>query len=153
MCWVQEHVEENGHSTISTKDVDDWLPITGDRHAKWWYAAFHNVTAMVGAGVLSLPYAMVYLTWLVTKKSISFQSYTIKNGGKFLWIILIFNLEIDFSKCRPQLHKSMGLLIGSWTLLIMMIKSRIQCLSLSLEEWNWTMHKKKTPMTYNLQWK
>ena len=60
-------MEENGHSTISTKDVDDWLPITGDRHAKWWYASFHNVTAMVGAGVLSLPNDMVYLTWLVTK--------------------------------------------------------------------------------------
>lgn len=63
-------MEENGHSTISTKAVDDWLPITGDRHAKWWYSAFHNVTAMVGAGVLSLPYAMVYLTWLVTKKNL-----------------------------------------------------------------------------------
>lgn len=58
---MQEHVEENGHPT--TKSVDDWLPITGDRNAKWWYAAFHNVTAMVGAGVLGLPNAMVYLTW------------------------------------------------------------------------------------------
>jgi hypothetical protein len=58
---VQEHVEENGHPT--TKSIDDWLPITGDRNAKWWYAAFHNVTAMVGAGVLGLPNAMIYLTW------------------------------------------------------------------------------------------
>ncbi len=41
----------------------DWLPVTASRNAKWWYAAFHNVTAMVGAAVLSLPYAMVYLTW------------------------------------------------------------------------------------------
>lgn len=23
-----------------------------------WYAAFHNITAVVGAGVLGLPYAM-----------------------------------------------------------------------------------------------
>jgi hypothetical protein len=44
-------------------NVEDWLPVTGSRNAKWWYAAFHNVTAMVGAAVLSLPYAMVYLTW------------------------------------------------------------------------------------------
>ncbi len=44
-------------------NVEDWLPVTGSRNAKWWYAAFHNVTAMVGAGVLGLPYAMVYLTW------------------------------------------------------------------------------------------
>ncbi|ESQ28527.1 hypothetical protein EUTSA_v100187781mg, partial [Eutrema salsugineum] len=31
------------------KNVDDWLPITSSRNAKWWYSAFHNVTAMVGA--------------------------------------------------------------------------------------------------------
>eukprot|EP00246_Nothoceros_aenigmaticus_P010382 TRINITY_DN2685_c0_g1_i1.p1 TRINITY_DN2685_c0_g1~~TRINITY_DN2685_c0_g1_i1.p1 ORF type:complete len:527 (+),score=38.12 TRINITY_DN2685_c0_g1_i1:182-1582(+) len=47
----------------TTKSVDDWLPVTGSRDAKWWYSAFHNVTAMVGAGVLGLPHAMVYLTW------------------------------------------------------------------------------------------
>ncbi|KAK2661541.1 hypothetical protein Ddye_000115 [Dipteronia dyeriana] len=45
------------------KEIDDWLPITSSRNAKWWYAAFHNVTAMVGAGVLSLPYAMAQLGW------------------------------------------------------------------------------------------
>ncbi|XP_052197765.1 lysine histidine transporter 1-like [Diospyros lotus] len=45
------------------KEIDDWLPITSSRNAKWWYSAFHNVTAMVGAGVLSLPYAMAALGW------------------------------------------------------------------------------------------
>lgn len=60
---VQEHMVENGHKRKVKNNVDEWLPITGDRHAKWWYAAFHNVTAMVGAGVLGLPNAMVYLTW------------------------------------------------------------------------------------------
>ncbi|KAG6546777.1 hypothetical protein Mapa_011723 [Marchantia paleacea] len=45
------------------KNVDDWLPVTGSRNAKWWYSTFHNVTAMVGAGVLSLPSAMAYLGW------------------------------------------------------------------------------------------
>nr|GMC50825.1 lysine histidine transporter 1-like [Ipomoea batatas] len=45
------------------KNVDEWLPITSSRNAKWWYSAFHNVTAMVGAGVLSLPYAMAHLGW------------------------------------------------------------------------------------------
>ncbi|KAG1358888.1 lysine histidine transporter 1 [Cocos nucifera] len=45
------------------KSIDDWLPITSSRNAKWWYSAFHNVTAMVGAGVLSLPYAMSELGW------------------------------------------------------------------------------------------
>ncbi|PQQ09646.1 lysine histidine transporter-like 6 [Prunus yedoensis var. nudiflora] len=33
------------------------------RRAKWWYSTFHTVTAMIGAGVLSLPYAMAYLGW------------------------------------------------------------------------------------------
>ncbi|KAK1570853.1 hypothetical protein Q3G72_008122 [Acer saccharum] len=45
------------------KAIDDWLPITSSRNAKWWYSAFHNVTAMVGAGVLGLPYAMAQLGW------------------------------------------------------------------------------------------
>jgi len=43
--------------------LEAWLPVTGNRKAKWWYAAFHNVTAMVGAGVLGLPTAMQWLTW------------------------------------------------------------------------------------------
>ncbi|XVE67757.1 hypothetical protein DITRI_Ditri09bG0013900 [Diplodiscus trichospermus] len=45
------------------KEIDDWLPIASVRNAKWWYSAFHNVTAMVGAGVLGLPYAMAELGW------------------------------------------------------------------------------------------
>jgi hypothetical protein len=47
------------------KAIDDWLPISSSRNAKWWYSAFHNVTAMVGAGVLSLPYAMAQLGWYI----------------------------------------------------------------------------------------
>ncbi|OIS97887.1 PREDICTED: lysine histidine transporter-like 2 [Nicotiana attenuata] len=45
------------------KAIDEWLPITSDRNAKWWYSTMHNVTAMVGAGVLSLPYAMSQMGW------------------------------------------------------------------------------------------
>ncbi|KAJ1391570.1 Amino acid transporter, transmembrane domain [Sesbania bispinosa] len=45
------------------KQIDEWLPINSDRSAKWWYSTFHNVTAMVGAGVLGLPYAMSDLGW------------------------------------------------------------------------------------------
>ncbi|KAL8162634.1 hypothetical protein V2J09_014123 [Rumex salicifolius] len=40
------------------KEIDAWLPVTSSRNAKWYYSAFHNVTAMVGAGVLGLPHAM-----------------------------------------------------------------------------------------------
>ncbi|CAK9172563.1 unnamed protein product [Ilex paraguariensis] len=45
------------------KELNDWLPVTSSRNGKWWYSAFHNVTAMVGAGVLGLPYAMSELGW------------------------------------------------------------------------------------------
>lgn len=42
---------------------DRWEEEGPPREAKWWYSTFHSVTAMVGAGVLSLPYAMAYLGW------------------------------------------------------------------------------------------
>lgn len=47
------------------KAIDDWLPVTASRKAKWWYSAFHNITAMVGAGVLTLPYAMSKMGWYI----------------------------------------------------------------------------------------
>ncbi|KAK3413041.1 hypothetical protein EUGRSUZ_I01675, partial [Eucalyptus grandis] len=45
------------------KAINDWPPITSSRNTKWWYSTFHNVTAMVGAGMLGLPYAMAELGW------------------------------------------------------------------------------------------
>lgn len=56
---------QNDEKLAKQKAIDDWLPITSARNAKWWYSAFHNVTAMVGAGVLGLPYAMAQLGWYV----------------------------------------------------------------------------------------
>lgn len=50
---------------VERKNINDWLPITKSRNAKWWYSAFHNVTAVVGAGVLGFPYAMSELGWFV----------------------------------------------------------------------------------------
>ena len=38
--------------------LEDWLPITASRNAKWWYSTSHNVTAVVGFDVLSFPQAM-----------------------------------------------------------------------------------------------
>ena len=32
-------------------------------HARWYHAAFHSICAVVGAGVLGLPYAFKYLGW------------------------------------------------------------------------------------------
>jgi amino acid permease len=58
------YISTNGETrSAKEKAIDDWLPITSSRNAKWWYSAFHNVTAMVGAGVLGLPYAMAELGW------------------------------------------------------------------------------------------
>ncbi|XP_051115666.1 lysine histidine transporter 1-like isoform X2 [Andrographis paniculata] len=45
-------------------EKDNWIAINSStRNAKWWYSAFHNVTAMVGAGVLCFPYSMTELGW------------------------------------------------------------------------------------------
>lgn len=55
--------EEQSAADAKQKAIDDWLPVTASRKAKWWYSAFHNLTAMVGAGVLSLPYAMSHMGW------------------------------------------------------------------------------------------
>ncbi|KAA3475755.1 lysine histidine transporter 2-like [Gossypium australe] len=49
--------EKRDSAPSNDDSLNDWLPITKSRNAKWWYSAFHNVTAMVGAGVLGLPYA------------------------------------------------------------------------------------------------
>ncbi|KAL2523242.1 Lysine histidine transporter 1 [Forsythia ovata] len=57
------HSNNVDERTAEEKAIDAWLPITSSRNAKWWYSAFHNVTAMVGAGVLSLPFAMSELGW------------------------------------------------------------------------------------------
>ncbi|KAM7483427.1 hypothetical protein LguiB_008010 [Lonicera macranthoides] len=54
---------EKGRKSAREKELNDWLPITANRNSNWWYSAFHNVTAMVGAGVLGLPYGMSQLGW------------------------------------------------------------------------------------------
>ncbi|KAJ6982227.1 hypothetical protein NC653_025363 [Populus alba x Populus x berolinensis] len=53
-------------STSPSKEAQSmskWTEGDPARRAKWWYSTFHAVTAMIGAGVLSLPYAMAYLGW------------------------------------------------------------------------------------------
>lgn len=60
---ASDKAQNENKSLAREKAIEDWLPITSSRNAKWWYSAFHNVTAMVGAGVLSLPYAMAALGW------------------------------------------------------------------------------------------
>ncbi|KAL3147305.1 hypothetical protein ABBQ32_002791 [Trebouxia sp. C0010 RCD-2024] len=62
---TQKPVHETHAETpeYDSSDSEDELPITANRHARWWYSIFHNITAMIGAGVLGLPYAFKYLGW------------------------------------------------------------------------------------------
>ncbi|PNT63501.1 hypothetical protein BRADI_4g16720v3 [Brachypodium distachyon] len=79
------------------QDIDDWLPITSSRKAKWWYSAFHNVTALVGAGVLSLPYAMSELGCVSTGTT-SWGSTPF--GQKLgLWIVVPQQLIVEVGVC------------------------------------------------------
>ncbi|TXG56803.1 hypothetical protein EZV62_018116 [Acer yangbiense] len=55
-CRILTQTQKNLCST-NRRDANS------SRQAKWWYSTFHTVTAMIGAGVLSLPYAMAYLGW------------------------------------------------------------------------------------------
>jgi len=84
---VDEQTEEE---LQRQKAIDDWLPITSSRNAKWWYSAFHNVTAMVGAGVLSLPYAMSELGWYAFQTQVSltylFKEHFYHIFGKLFFI-------------------------------------------------------------------
>lgn len=67
-------------------DLNKWLPVTASRKAKWWYSAFHNVTAMVGAGVLGLPFAISQLGWYIRFLSILLI---------LLMIDILINMEED----------------------------------------------------------
>ena len=66
--------DDGSRSADEKAAIDNWLPINASRNAKWWYSAFHNVTAMVGAGVLGLPYAMSELGWYVHVSIINLAS-------------------------------------------------------------------------------
>uniref|UniRef100_A0A803MI81 Amino acid transporter transmembrane domain-containing protein n=1 Tax=Chenopodium quinoa TaxID=63459 RepID=A0A803MI81_CHEQI len=54
-------VVNDRENTEHDNNINDWLSITSNRTAKWWYSAIHNITCMVGAGILGLPYAMSQL--------------------------------------------------------------------------------------------
>ncbi|XP_009604772.1 lysine histidine transporter 1-like [Nicotiana tomentosiformis] len=120
--------KEKDTRTEEEKAIDAWLPITSDRNAKWWYSTFHNVTAMVGAGVLSLPYAMsemgwgpgvtvMLLSWAITFYTIwqMVEMHEMVPGKRFdryhelgqhafgeklgLWIVVPQQIVVDVSSC------------------------------------------------------
>ena len=90
--------------------IDDCLPITSSRNAKWWYSAFHNVTAMVGAGVLSLPYAMAELGWYLSLIPILLSSDQVKKMMILLHLLyykcfshmVVIALKMGFLLCSHR---------------------------------------------------
>jgi len=64
--------EAAGNQGANQENLEKWLPISASRKAKWWYSTFHNVTAMVGAGVLGLPFALSQLGWYLYLNSFNF---------------------------------------------------------------------------------
>ncbi|KAG9130000.1 hypothetical protein Leryth_007112 [Lithospermum erythrorhizon] len=123
-------VEEHPHNemTPEEKAINDWLPVTSDRKAKWWFSTVHNVTAMVGAGVLSLPYAMsqmgwaagsvvLFMSWAITFYTIwqMVEMHEMVPGKRFdryhelgqhafgeklgLWIVVPQQLTVDIASC------------------------------------------------------
>ena len=82
---------QEGRWRAQEESIDDWLPINARRNAKWWYSAFHNVTAMVGAGVLSLPYAMSELGWSVPLPTLYLPRYKKKKG--IIYLVQLFPMQ------------------------------------------------------------
>jgi amino acid permease len=100
------------------KAIDDWLPITSSRNAKWWYSAFHNVTAMVGAGVLSLPYAMSELGWYVRVRPMHGSWRELATYTTYIYSRLT-TLATPSPSCRVDLHcrgPGIAVLVVSWVI-------------------------------------
>ncbi|KAH6835090.1 lysine histidine transporter 1 [Perilla frutescens var. hirtella] len=55
--------ENADERSFEERAIDDWVQIPPKRSGKWWFSAVHNVSAMVGAGVLCFPYSMSELGW------------------------------------------------------------------------------------------
>ncbi|CAN5952786.1 unnamed protein product [Sphagnum jensenii] len=97
--------------------LNDVLPVTATRKAKWYYSTFHNVTAIVSAGVLGLPTAMADLTWCPGIVLLILS-----------WVIALFNLwkmvemhEIVPGKRFDRYHElgqaAFGKRLGLWIVL------------------------------------
>lgn len=113
------------------------LPKVADNHgepkealppaAKWWYATFHNVTAMVGAGVLSLPYAMAHLGWgpgaLALALSWCITLYT-------LWLMIELHECVPgrrFNRYRELGQYAFGPRLGLWVVVPQQLIVQVGC--------------------------
>ncbi|KAL2897959.1 Lysine histidine transporter 1 [Bienertia sinuspersici] len=66
---ISDNINKNNNSTLSVvkdeESLENWLPLTSSRKAKWWYSAIHNVTGMVGAGGPGV--TLLVLSWAITQ--------------------------------------------------------------------------------------
>ncbi|KAJ0040870.1 hypothetical protein Pint_26709 [Pistacia integerrima] len=44
--WYCCHSQIDDEKLARQKAIDEWLPITSSRNAKWWYSAFHNIAVL-----------------------------------------------------------------------------------------------------------
>ncbi|ONK67095.1 uncharacterized protein A4U43_C06F15640, partial [Asparagus officinalis] len=136
------HYLYNTHSpheiaTVATMVSTSILPKSADianelkgatpRAAKWWFATFHSVTAMVGAGVLSLPYAMAHLGWgpgsVALILSWSITLYTI-------WLMIELHECIPgrrFDRYRDLGQHAFGPRLGLWVVIPQQLIVQVGC--------------------------
>ncbi|RCV33971.1 hypothetical protein SETIT_7G125900v2 [Setaria italica] len=114
-------------SSVLPKVVDDATDQATPRRAKWWYVTFHNVTAMVGAGVLSLPYAMAHLGWgpgvLALLASWGITLYTLR---------LLIELHecvpgVRFDRLRDLGAHALGPRLGPWLVVPQQLIVQLGC--------------------------
>ncbi|GKB48259.1 alpha-amylase 3, chloroplastic-like protein [Tanacetum coccineum] len=79
----------------------------------WWYSTFRDVTAMVRAGALSLPYAVSKLDWLRIRSSLLAKSEVLKAASlpssKALRLNFHFRFDLAGSQTASNIDHSQDL--------------------------------------------
>jgi hypothetical protein len=105
---MKEYLQEIGHlTTIDPHDA--WLPITESRSGNAYYAAFHNLNAIIGFQALLLPVAFTFLGWYRTCHiiSISNHCYPLRRTA------CIFSCAIKVqASLAESLFRYKGLIVG-----------------------------------------
>ncbi|CAM6119520.1 unnamed protein product [Calypogeia fissa] len=88
---MKVYLQEIGHlTTIDPHDA--WLPITESRGGNAYYAAFHNLNAIIGFQALILPVAFTFLGWTWGIMALTFA---------FGWFVYTKWLLVEMHECVP----------------------------------------------------
>lgn len=120
------------YPTLPSEEVlsgNKWLPEedSAPRQARWWYSTFHIVTAMIGAGVLSLPYAMAYLGW-VPGTMVLLVSWGITLNT--MWQMIELHESVPGTRFDRYLdlgRHAMGPRLGPWVVLPQQLIVQVGC--------------------------